>query len=83
MNLEKIESELKKLTLEIAPEFRETDINNETRFVEDLLFDSLMTMELIVRAEEQFGIQIEELDIEKIGVFGSLCEIIAGEMANE
>lgn len=83
MDLEKIAEKLKKITVEIAPEFSELDINMDTVFINDLLFDSLMVMELVVRAEEQFGIEIEELDIEKIGVFGTLCEIIAGEMANE
>lgn len=83
MDFEKITEELKKIIMEIAPGFSEADINMDTVFISDLLFDSLMIMELVVRAEEQFGIEIEELDIEKIGVFGTLCEIIVGEMANE
>lgn len=83
MNLEKIAEKLREITVEIAPEFSESDINADTVFINDLLFDSLMIMELVVRAEEQFGIEIEELDIEKIGVFSTLCEIIAGEMTDE
>lgn len=83
MDLEKIAEELKKIIVEIAPGFSEADINTDTVFISDLLFDSLMIMELVVRAEEQFGIEIEELDIEKIGVFGTLCKIIVGEMTNE
>lgn len=83
MNSEKIAKELKKLTVEIAPGFNESDISSETRFIDDLLFDSLMIMELVVRAEDLFGVTIEELNVEKIGVFGELCDMIAKEVTDD
>jgi len=80
MNFERIVDELKVLIVEIAPQFSKTDIELNTNLINDLLFDSLMIMELVVRAEEQFDIEIDELNIDKIGVFGELCKVINGEL---
>ena len=45
---------------------RESQVKPEARFIKDLGADSLDTVELVMRFEEEFGIQIPEEDAEKI-----------------
>ena len=44
----------------------EEKINKEASFVDDLVADSLDTVELIMQLEEEFGIEIPDDDAEKI-----------------
>src|SRR5207247_8560145 len=45
---------------------RESQVKPEARFIKDLGTDSLDTVELVMRFEEELGIQIPEEDAEKI-----------------
>jgi len=45
---------------------KEEDVKNESRFIEDLNADSLDTVELVMGLEEEFDIEIEDKDAEKI-----------------
>ena len=44
----------------------DADVNSETRFVEDLGADSLDTVELVMKLEEDFDLEIPDEDAEKI-----------------
>ncbi len=56
------------------------DIKLETTF-EDLEADSLDVVELIMKLEEEFDIEIPDEDAEKIRVVGSAVEYIKGKLA--
>jgi len=44
----------------------ETEVKNESSFVNDLGADSLDTVELVMALEEEFGVEIPDEDAEKI-----------------
>ena len=44
----------------------ESQVDNNASFVDDLGADSLDTVELVMRFEEEFGIEIPDEDAEKI-----------------
>lgn len=56
------------------------DIKLETTF-EDLEADSLDVVELIMKLEEEFDIEIPDEDAEKIRVVGSAVEYITEKLA--
>ena len=58
---------------------QETEITEETRFFEDLEFDSILTMQLLVAAEEKFGFDSEDSEeslqaFETVGAFSEFVE---------
>ena len=57
-------------------------INDDTVLTDDLGFDSVQIISLIVELESQFNIEIEDndLDIEKITVFESLNNMLATKL---
>ena len=60
-----IEARVKKIIAEQLG-VPESDVTNEKAFVADLGADSLDTVELVMRFEEEFGIEIPDEDAEKI-----------------
>lgn len=70
--------ELKKIIIQISGILSNVDINEETNLINDLGFESIMIMELIIKIEETFLFEFsdEEMDIEKIMIVGNLVEII-------
>ena len=63
--MENIEQAVKKIIAEQLG-VNEAEIKNESSFVDDLGADSLDTVELVMRFEEEFGIEIPDEDAEKI-----------------
>jgi acyl carrier protein len=63
--MENIEQRVKKIVAEQLG-VNETDVKNESSFVNDLGADSLDTVELVMAFEEEFGIEIPDEDAEKI-----------------
>ena len=63
--MENIEQRVKKIIAEQLG-VPESDVTNEKAFVADLGADSLDTVELVMRFEEEFGIEIPDEDAEKI-----------------
>ena len=63
--MENIEQRVKKIVAEQLG-VNEADVKNESSFVNDLGADSLDTVELVMRFEEEFGIEIPDEDAEKI-----------------
>jgi acyl carrier protein len=63
--MESIEARVKKIVAEQLG-VNETDIKNESAFVEDLGADSLDTVELVMALEDEFGTEIPDEEAEKI-----------------
>ncbi len=60
-----VESRVKEIICEQLG-VQESEVNNESVFVEDLGADSLDTVELVMKFEEDFDIEIPDEDAEKI-----------------
>lgn len=54
----------------------EASVIPEASFINDLGADSLATVELVMKFEDEFDIKIEEDDAEKITTVGSAIEFI-------
>ena len=54
------------------------DVNPESSFVEDLGADSLDTVELVMAFEEEFELEIPDVEAEKITTIQSAVEWIEG-----
>ena len=63
--MENVEQRVKEIVAEQLG-VNEAEIKNESSFVDDLGADSLDTVELVMRFEEEFGIEIPDEDAEKI-----------------
>lgn len=76
---------LKELITKISTNVSCDDIGYDTSLIDDLMFDSIMMMELVVEVEEAFDIEIaeEELVVEKIGTLEGLLKLVCGEEENE
>lgn len=70
---------LKEKIVGFVPHFTVDQINENTLLIDDLLFDSLMMMELVVDLEEEFNITIEaeDLSTEKLNKFSELLKFIS------
>ena len=67
---------VKSLILEQLKDVKEEDITEDASFIDDLGADSLDIVELIMRLEEEFDIEIPDEDAEKINTVGELVEYI-------
>jgi acyl carrier protein len=54
----------------------ETEVTRNARFIDDLGADSLDTVELVMRFEEEFGIEIPDEEAEKIQSVGDAITYI-------
>ena len=54
----------------------ESEVKNESSFVNDLGADSLDTVELVMALEEEFGVEIPDEDAEKITTVGDAVKYI-------
>lgn len=59
----------------------ESQLTPNARFVEDLGMDSLDTMELLMSAEEEFGINIPDEEAAKLLTVGGAIEYIQSKLA--
>ena len=59
--------------LEVDP----SDINEDTRFREDLEADSLHLVELVVELEDRYGIRIPDEEAAKIVTVGQAADYVA------
>ncbi len=58
--------------LGVSPE----KVTEEARFIEDLGADSIGVMELVMKMEEEFGLQIPDEDIEKLRTVDDVIDYI-------
>jgi acyl carrier protein len=58
------------------------EVTNEARFIEDLGADSLDTVELIMKFEEQFDLDIPDEDTEKMRTVGDVIEYVKSKIAD-
>jgi len=65
MQMSNIEQRVKKIVAEQLG-VNESEVKNESSFVNDLGADSLDTVELVMALEEEFGCEIPDEDAEKI-----------------
>ena len=54
----------------------ESEVTMEAAFIDDLAADSLDVVELIMTMEEEFGIEIDEEDVESLTTVGAAVEYI-------
>lgn len=62
---------------EITPE----DVSESTRLREDLDLSSLQAVTLVMDLEDEFGVVIEDEEIEKLATVGEVLEIIEAKQA--
>jgi acyl carrier protein len=60
-----VEEKVKRIIVEELG-VEESAVSPEAKFIEDLGADSLDTVELVMRLEEEFGLEIPDEDAEKI-----------------
>lgn len=74
-----MENQVKEL---IAEEFgvEVTEINNDTRLIEDLGGESLTIIALISDIEDAFDIDIDHSDFEKINTFGDIIQVLGEKL---
>ena len=73
--MDNIEQRVRKIIAEQLG-VNETEIKNESSFVDDLGADSLDTVELVMALEEAFKIEISDEDAEKIHSVGDAVKYI-------
>jgi acyl carrier protein len=60
----------------------ESKVTKDASFINDLGADSLDTVELVMKFEDEFGIKITEEDNEKITKVGEAIDYIASKIEN-
>lgn len=60
---------LKENTSEV---FENIKISDDTRLLEDLGFDSVSLMQLIIEIEEEFGIEFSDINFEQVETVGKM-----------
>lgn len=75
--MENIEQRVKKIVAEQLG-VNETDVKNESSFVNDLGADSLDTVELVMALEEEFETEIPDEEAEKIATVQQAIDFIKG-----
>lgn len=61
----------------------ESKVTKDASFINDLGADSLDTVELVMKFEDEFGIKIPEEDNEKITKVGEAIEYIVSKVENK
>ncbi len=77
MSTEAIEEKVKSIIVDQLG-VDEKDVVPDASFVDDLGADSLDTVELVMALEEEFGMEIDDKDAEKIQKVGDAISYIEG-----
>ena len=77
--------ELQHKLIEITKRFTDKDIEMHSHFIDDLDFDSLTAVELVMDIEEEFGINIpfEEIVVENFETVESLMTFITKKQSEK
>ncbi|MEU1814710.1 acyl carrier protein [Streptomyces roseifaciens] len=65
-----------------ALELPVVEVTDDARFKEDLDVDSLISLEIAVRIEEQYGIRIDDADLADLGSFRRIAELVRDRVAS-
>ncbi|MFD0689946.1 acyl carrier protein [Actinomadura fibrosa] len=74
------EAELRALVAD-ALELPVADVTDDAEFVEELGVDSLMIMEIMVRVEQRYGVQVEDEEFTDVRTFVHVRDLLAGKLA--
>ncbi|MGF1599944.1 MAG: acyl carrier protein [Acidimicrobiales bacterium] len=69
----------KKCAVEVLS-VEEGQVTREARFAEDLDADSLDLVELVMALEEEFGVSVEEEELEGIETVGAAYDLVVGKL---
>jgi len=75
-----IEAKVKQIIVEELS-VEESQVTNDAKFIEDLGADSLDTVELVMKFEEEFDIDIPDEDQEKLRSVGEAVSYLKGRLA--
>lgn len=71
--------EFKKIAAEVLS-VDEAKVTREAKFAEDLDADSLDLVELVMALEEQFGVSVDESELEGIDTAGGAYDLVVGKL---
>ena len=74
-----VEERVKKIIVEQLG-VKDDEVTNEASFVDDLGADSLDTVELVMALEEEFGVEIQDDEAEKITTVQQAIDYIKDHM---
>lgn len=75
--------EIKELLIETANLDNDIEINRESRLKEDLEFDSLYAVELILTLEEHYDFHAEIEEIEAIKTIDDVCKLVERKISEK
>ena len=70
---------IQRISCDITGAIPET-VNTESNFVEDLRADSLDMIEIVMKVEDEFNIEIPDEDVENIKTVGQAIDYVAGKV---
>lgn len=76
---DEIAEKIQRISCDITGAIPET-VNTTSKFVEDLRADSLDAMEIVMKIEDEFDIEIPDEDAENIKDIGQAIEYIVGKV---
>ena len=76
---EQIAEKVQQIACDLTATIPET-VNAESRFVEDLRADSLDMVEIVMKIEDEFEIEIPDEDVENIKTVGQAIDYVAGRI---
>ena len=76
---DEISEKIKRIACDITGAIPET-VNTTSKFVEDLRADSLDMMEIVMKIEDEFDIEIPDEDAEKIATVGQAIDYVAAKV---
>ncbi|HNX04388.1 MAG TPA: acyl carrier protein [Opitutales bacterium] len=76
---EQVAEKVKQIACDLTGAIPET-VNAESKFVEDLLADSLDMIEIVMGVEDEFEIDIPDEDVENIKTVGQAIDYVAGKV---
>ena len=82
MTRSEIEAKVRQAVVETLG-IEDSKVTNEASFINDLGADSLDTVELVMKFEEEFDIKIPDEDSEKIMKVGDAINYIADKVGSE
>ena len=83
MTIDEIRQKVIKIVSEQMGHENTTEIKEETSFVHDLNADSLDTVELVMKFEDEFEMSIPDEDAEKITTVGHAVKYISEHKGNK